>query len=94
MATDCQGADGSQALIRLNILARSAAKEAMKIAFYTNPTKERSGQAAAELAALARSLSLETCALEEAEVVVALGGDGTVWFTLVRPPFGTTVIVR
>ena len=24
----------------------------------------------------------------------ALGGDGTVWFTLVRPPFGTTVIVR
>ena len=24
----------------------------------------------------------------------ALGGDGTVWFTLVRPPFGITVIVR
>ena len=24
----------------------------------------------------------------------ALGGDGTVWFTLVRPPFGVKIIVR
>lgn len=49
----------------------------MKIAFYANRTKAAAPAAVESLTALARELGMESASPSAADVVVALGGDGT-----------------